>query len=221
MNIKAKTPFRFYTQATLPELTGLKAYNLEQLLSLIKTVPESCLFYHTHRFVKEHLYLSPEPPNDFAYWIGTILGDATLAEAVSSIDIVKLSSLEEIRGKLAGAVARHLEANPQARQRFSAEQESFHFVKAVSFVFPVNREAADLAEFAGHLKAVTVDSLYFHMFSARLRLKKDDNDFSRWLRDAVGDEAAARRISRLDPYTLTAEGLRNTLVNIIERSVAA
>ena len=36
---KAKEPFRFYTQTHIPELTGLKASNLQELLDLIKTVP--------------------------------------------------------------------------------------------------------------------------------------------------------------------------------------
>ena len=58
---KAKEPFKFYTQLHIPELTGLKAANLQELLDLIKTVPGSVIYHHTHRFLQQHQYLSPEP----------------------------------------------------------------------------------------------------------------------------------------------------------------
>ena len=79
---KAKEPFKFYTQVSIPELTGLKASNLQDLLDLIKTVPGSVIYYHTHRFLQQHQYLSPEPPNDFAYWITGILGEEELGGGV-------------------------------------------------------------------------------------------------------------------------------------------
>lgn len=59
--------FRFYTKSNLTELTGLKAVNLTELLELIRAMPGSCIYHHTHRFLIQHQYLSPEPPNDFAY----------------------------------------------------------------------------------------------------------------------------------------------------------
>ncbi|MEW6680837.1 MAG: DUF5752 family protein, partial [bacterium] len=60
--IKAKEPFRFYTRLHLSELTGLKASTLSQLVELIKQVPGSCIYHHTHRFLQQHQYLSPLPP---------------------------------------------------------------------------------------------------------------------------------------------------------------
>lgn len=72
--MKQKESFRFSTQGSIPELTGLKAANLQQLLDSVKTVPGSVIYHHTHRFLLQHQYLSPEPPNDFAYWITGILG---------------------------------------------------------------------------------------------------------------------------------------------------
>jgi len=60
--IKAKEPFRFYTRLHLSELTGLRAATLQQLLELIRKVPGSSIYHHTHRFLQQHQYLSPEPP---------------------------------------------------------------------------------------------------------------------------------------------------------------
>ncbi|HCD38372.1 MAG TPA: hypothetical protein DEQ77_06580, partial [Candidatus Omnitrophica bacterium] len=65
---KAKEPFRFFTRLHLTELTGLRASILSQFLSLIKEVGGASIYHHTHRFLQQHQYLSPEPPNDFAYW---------------------------------------------------------------------------------------------------------------------------------------------------------
>ena len=57
-------------------------------------------------------------------------------------------------------------------------------------------------------------SLYFHIFEARVRLKKADNDFSCWLRD-LGYKELAEKISKIDPYTHTLEGLRQKIINFV------
>ena len=49
---KAKQSFRFYTRLHLSELTGLRASTLSQLLELIKKVPGSSIYHHTHRFFR-------------------------------------------------------------------------------------------------------------------------------------------------------------------------
>ena len=87
--VKAKEPFRFYTRLHLSELTGLRATTLRQLLGLIKKVPGSCIYHHTHRFLQQHQYLSPEPPNDFAYWVTEVLGEDELGERLASIDTMQ------------------------------------------------------------------------------------------------------------------------------------
>ena len=71
---KAKEPFKFYTSFHLSELTGLRAATLSQLAGLLKEVSGSCIYHHTHRFLQQHQYLWPEPPNDFAYWVSEVLG---------------------------------------------------------------------------------------------------------------------------------------------------
>lgn len=220
-NLKARETFHFNTRLSISELTGLKAHNLQQLLDHLKEVPGSCIFHHTHRFLQHHLYLSPEPPNDFAYWVANSLGDDRLAEALASIDIVRLESIRIIREKIISTIEDYLKANTQARQRFASENEAFYFVKSVSFVFSTNKTANDLAEFAEQFKTVTMDSIYFHMFEARLRMELGDNDFSRWLAESVGDKALAEKISSLDPYTCTADDLRRNILKPIERRLAA
>ncbi|MEW6101385.1 MAG: DUF5752 family protein [Candidatus Omnitrophota bacterium] len=219
--IKAKEPFRFFTRLHLSELTGLRAANLSQLLELIKAVPGSCIYHHTHRFLQQHQYLSPEPPNDFSYWVTGILGEDELGERLSSIDTVQYSTIRELRDKIIETIENYLKEAPVSKLKFAREGDEFHFVKSVSFIIPTNYLAYDLREFADILKMITIDSIYFHIFEARLRLEKGTNDFSNWIETNLADKYLAERISRLDPYTRTMEDLRATLITIIENRVSA
>jgi len=216
---KAKEPFRFYTRLHLTELTGLRASNIEQLLNLIREVPGSCIYHHAHRFLQQHQYLSPEPPNDFAYWITEILGEDELGERLASIDTIRFSNIRSLREKIIETINGHLENSPSSKLKFSREGEEFHFIKSVSFILPTNYVANDLKEFTDILKKITIDSIYFHIFEARLRIEKKTNDFSNWIENSVGDKKLADRISSLDPYTQTLEDLRKTLVRMIEAKI--
>ncbi|MEE9590909.1 MAG: DUF5752 family protein, partial [Thermodesulfobacteriota bacterium] len=63
---RASQPFRFCTRLNLVELTGKRAGNTAELLKRIEEVEDAVIYHHTHRFLQQYLYLSPEPPNDFA-----------------------------------------------------------------------------------------------------------------------------------------------------------
>ncbi len=219
--IKAKEPFRFYTRWNLSELLGIKASNLGQLLEHIKDVPGSCIYHHTHRFLQQHQYLSPEPPNDFAYWVREVLGDDELGERLASIDTIQYKTIRSLREKIIETIEEYLRHNPRANLRFAGEDEQFHFIKSVSFIAPTNDVATDLKEFAEALRKVTVDSIYFHIFEAHLRLEKGTNDFSNWLETSLLEEGLAKKISRLDPYTYTLDGLRKTILKIIDKKLAS
>jgi hypothetical protein len=216
---KAIEPFRLYTSLHLSELTSAKASNITELLELIKTLSGSCIYQHTHRFLQLHQYLSPEPPNDFAYWVSKILGETELGEKLASIDIIRFSTIRSLRENIIDTIEKHLKDSPLTSLKFAHPGAEFHFMKSVSFIFPTNHIAHDLRELADILKKITIDSIYFHMFEARLRLEKGDNDFSIWIRTAVDNKKLADKISHLDPYTYTMEDLRKRLINLIERSI--
>jgi len=218
--IKAKEPFRFCTRLHLSELTGLRATTLGQLLALIKEVSGSCIYHHTHRFLQQHQYLSPEPPNDFAYWVTEMIGEDELGEKLASIDTMQYSTIRSLREKIAQTIEEHLKENPLAKLRFARSREEFHFIKSVSFILPTNYTAYDLKEFVQILKKITIDSIYFHIFEARLRLEKPTNDFSLWIENSLGDKELGDAISSFDPYTRTLEDLRNTLIKIIEKRIS-
>jgi len=214
---KAKNPFRFYTRQHLSELTGRKAANLQELLSIIKQVSGSCIYHHTHRFLQIHQYLSPEPPNDFAYWVSETLNEDVLGEKLASIDTIQFPTIRSLRQKVVKTIEAHLKKHPASKKKFADEAKEFHFVKTVSFVLPTNHVANNLQEFAEILKTVTLDSIYFHIFEARLRLEKMTNDFSFWIGTSIGDEELAAEIGHLDPYTRTMDDLRKTLIKCVEK----
>jgi len=217
--LTAKEPFRFFTRLHLTELTGLRAATLGQLADLIKTVPGASIYHHTHRSLQQHQYLSPEPPNDFAYWVSEALGEDELAERLASIDTVSFVHISELREEIAATVERYLETSPLAKLKFARQGQEFHFMKTTSFVLPTNYTADNLKEFAEALKKITIDSIYFHVFEARLRLEKGTNDFSFWVGTCLEDKQLADEISRLDPYTFTMEELREELVWLVQRRV--
>lgn len=216
---KAKEPFKFYTQVSLPELTGLKASNLQELLDLIKTVPGSVIYHHTHRFLQQHQYLSPEPPNDFAYWITGILGEEEVGEALYSIDTIQYTTIRELRDEIVRTIENYIVRYPRSLQKFATPGEELHFVKSVSFIFQTPYTASDLKEFQAVLQRVTINSIYFHMFEARLRIGQGTNDFSNWLEDSLSEKKLANKIASLDPYTHTMENLRIRLIKLIEKRI--
>ncbi|MFA5146837.1 MAG: DUF5752 family protein [Candidatus Omnitrophota bacterium] len=216
---KAKEPFVFYTRLHLSELTGRKASNLKQLVDIIRVMPESSIYHHTHRFLQQHQYLSPEPPNDFAYWVTSVLGEEKLGEMLASIDTVQFTTIRELQEKIISTIERYLISNPAAAGRSVHKNEEFHFMKSVSFILPTQYAATDLAEFVGILKKADLDSIYFHIFEARLRLGKKTNDFSNWIETSLGNKELANKILKLDPYTYTLEDLRKTIIQIAEKSI--
>jgi hypothetical protein len=214
---KASSDFRFYTRLNFKQLTGLKASNLSELTDILGKASDSVIYYHTHNFLEEHHYLTPEPANDFALWVGDVLGYEVLGERLASIDAFDYPSLDSLKTRLIGVINDFRENNPD--DRIAPEGEAFHFIRSKIVILPTKYIATDLREFIEVLKKVTIDSIFYHIFEARLRLKKGSNDFSAWIEDCLGEKELADKIARLDPYTYTLESLRNTIITIVENHV--
>jgi len=208
--------FHFYTQYHLVEMLGLKARNPVELLEGIKTVPASSIYYHTHRFLQQHHYLSPEPPNDFAFWLMDILHLNRLGEEFLSIDTVRYCNLQDLRKTFQDLLEDHISKDGTNADCLPGFE--FHFLACKTLVLPMPYVANNLMEFAEILKKVSIRALYFHMFEARMRLGVPDNDFSQWLR-GIGEVGLADEISRLDPYNMTLESLRRKLIRMVVNHV--
>jgi hypothetical protein len=209
---KADHSFRFGTLWSMVELTGLFARDFKELACHLKTVPGSVIYYHTHHYLKQHQSLSPEPPNDFAYWATQVLGETSLGERLASIDTIRYSSIRALREKIISVIESDLQSTKDMRR--APEGQEFCFMKSRSFIVPTPYEVWDLREFASAISKVSVLSLYHHMFEARLRLGRGTNDFSNWLENELDEKSLALSISRLDPYTQTLENLRAQILKL-------
>jgi small-conductance mechanosensitive channel len=214
---KAKQPFHFFSRVHLTELTGLKASNLRELVDILRTAPDTIIYYHTHHFIEEHHYLTPEPSNDFALWIEEALGDEVLAERLASVDTFEFTNLASLRDRLVGIMDEYLLHTTNTRQVVPGRE--FHFLKSISAILPTPYIAHDLREFAETLRRITSGSIFFHVFESRLRLGKGLNDFTVWLADSLDETELSKEIGRLDPYTYTLEGLRSSLIQLIEKRI--
>jgi hypothetical protein len=205
-------PFYFKTKLDQTLLLGIKARNVQGLLEGLRHVPDSSVYYHTHRFLEQHHFLSPEPPNDFAYWISEELGDDVLGEQLSSVDIIQFRTIGQLREKLITTLENYLDS--AERLSFSPAGQEFHFMASRAFVFPTGHVAHDLREFPDELGRVSINSIYYHVFDAKLRLEQGDNDFSEWFL-SLGKPELADRLRTLDPYAHTLEGLRKRIIAMV------
>jgi hypothetical protein len=94
----AERPVPLSSSLTL--LTNRRARNVAELLGHVREVPGSSIYFHTHHFLIQHHYLSPEPPNDFAYWVSNVLGEDRLGEQLAAIDIIQFRKLAVLRERI-------------------------------------------------------------------------------------------------------------------------
>ena len=208
-------PFRFSTTLNLTLLTNRRAHDLAEMLGHLRAVPGSVIYHHTHHFLVQHQYLSPEPPNDFAYWVTNALQEDRLGEQLAAIDLIEFRTIRALRERIIAVIESYL--NERQQLRTAPEGEEFHFREAVSFIVPTALVARNLTEFADCLEQIGFGSLSLHFFDARLRLETGDNDFSEWLAKGLGEAELGRAIAGLDPYTYTLDGLRKEVIRLVRR----
>lgn len=211
-------PFNFCTERRLVALTGLKATNLGQLLRMLRDVPGSSIFYHTHHSYLSHHFETPAFTNDFALWVSEALLEERLGEKLAAIDLLAFTSIRQLRG----AVISTIEADLVAYRRPAREcppGDEFHFCRSKSFIMPTGLTAANPTEFFAVMPRVTNVSLFFHFLEARLRLERPTNDFSQWLAWRGKDQLAAA-IDKLDPYAVSLDDLREQIIDLGKRGGA-
>lgn len=213
-------PFQFYTSLILQESTGLRAATLKTLVRLLREVPDTSIYHHTHYFLLQHHYLTNEPSNDFAYWVREILGEKPLGELLASIDILEHPTLESLREVLASTIEQYLRDVPTSGMRFVSEGGEFFFLKATHVVMPTSYHATTLAQFADCLERVSIHTLYYHIYDARLRLGRKTNDFAIWLDEQLGLDDLGRRVAEIDPYSHTLEAVRARMLAMIREEGA-
>jgi hypothetical protein len=215
---RAQAPFYFNSGAHLLRIVRERADNLQELLESIRSSCDACIFQHTFQTLEEHHFIREGFSNDFSHWAFAACNEIELAERLAAIDVRDFTSIAALRERLIALIDEYLRKNPRAATR--AATEPFYFMAADLVVAPTPYSASTLKEFAEGLRKVSIHSIYYHFIDARLRLKLNNNDFSVWLEKELGLPDAAERLTRIDIYTSTLEGVRRNILKVIEGEMA-
>jgi hypothetical protein len=211
------TEFKFIGCIEIKELLGQKADNAIQLLELMEDVHPDSIYYHMHSYFLRHVYLSGPFPNDFANWAAIELRDSVLGEKLANVSFSPEKSLEDVRMDLVETIDRHLSG---VRFVSSVSQGTpFHFMKSEIVEVPLGKDAGDLSGFIDVLQDVHASALYYHIFEARIRVRKGRNDFSIWLDDILGYQQLAERIEGIDFYMFSLERLRSKILDLCRQEL--
>jgi hypothetical protein len=205
--------FVFATAAELVEITGRRARNLHQFLTLLREAEPASIFHHTYQTLREHHLLVERYPNDFADWVHAACGEAALAERLAGIDLRAHRSLRSLQEAFVAIVDGYLTETPAARTR--PARDPFDLCSAISVVTSTGDRAATLAEFREVIGRCSTATLHHHFVTARLRLDLASNDFSAWLVSAHDRADLADRLDRIDFVMQTLEGVRADILRVL------
>lgn len=214
----ARAPFYFNSAAHLLRISRDKAMNLQELLEAVRTCSDACIFQHTFQTLEEHHFIREGFSNDFSHWAFSACNEVQLAERLAALDVREFTSIDALRERLVHIIADYLQKNPRAATRMA--MEPFYLMASELVVVPTPYVARNLDEFAEGLRKVSVHGIYYHFIDARLRLKLNNNDFSVWLEQELDMGQAADRLNRIDIYTSTLEGVRRSILRVIETEIA-
>ncbi len=212
---EVKEPFEFKQCVSILKSTGKKAKNLHELRDAISVVSDESIFHHTYQyFLKGHIL---EYTNDFAHWAGESLEERALAEHLSNIDPYAFKSIDDLRQELLNVIDSYLENFPEPREAMAGDD--FYFNETITLTFPVGIRSKNLAEFLIAIKYIDAAAIYYHFYEARVRLGVDD--FSKWLEDSMGKKGLAGKIRAIDPFMHSIEGIRDHIIEAVEKEVRA
>ena len=212
-------PFRFYECTALVRMTGRRASDIVEFLEIIRNVSPESIFHHMHQyFLKPHVR-PPEYPNDFAVWVAYALEGKSLAEGLANLNPFEFSSIEDIRQEIIRIIMDYLKNYPPPRPVLPGGE--FFFNEGITLVIPTDFQAENLEEFLRALKEVDGSSIYFHFYEAKLRLGKEQDDFSRFFEECLSCGELARRIKSLDPYMYSTEVLRSKIIGLVEGALSS
>ncbi len=210
--------FRFLGCSEIQEILGKQAEDERTLAELLEEVPLDSIYFHTHSFFLRHRFIERTYPNDFAEWVGEQVRDHVLAERLSVVDPFEYSSLEALREDLVSLIDDHLSGLATVpRAGFGTP---FYFSRSRILEIPTGWEARTLREFRAAIAEVDVSVIYFHVFESHLRLQREENDFSAWIRTGLQLPELAGRMRALNPYLGSLERLRSSLLTMCDDQLA-
>jgi hypothetical protein len=210
--------FRFIACSEIREMLGKQAEDERDLAELLEEVPLDSVYFHTHGYFLRHRFIERTYPNDFAEWVGEQVRDHVLAERLSVVDPFDFKSLEALREELISILDDHLSGLPSVPR--AGLGAPFHFNRSRILEVPTGLETRTLREFRDAISEVDTSAIYFHIFEAHLRLQREENDFSAWIRSSLNLPSLADRIKALNPYLGSLERLRSSLLTVCDEELA-
>ncbi len=214
---KAEHPFVFVGCWELREMLGRSARDEQQLLEAIEEIPLDSIYYHTHSFFLRHKYIAGPYPNDFATWAAIQVRDRVLGEKLGILDPFEFDNLEALRIEIVAILEEHL-SQFQITPRVTYG-EPFYFMQSRIIEVPTDLQAWTLTEFREDLAMVDVGSIYYHTFEAIVRLGRKKNDFARWIEDQLYLPGLAQKLSQIDPYMTSLEGIRHRMIQLCDQEL--
>jgi hypothetical protein len=213
------TVFQFSSSASLEQLTGRKAFSLDELLDMVKTCSDSSIFYHTFSaFLKMREAQIPFN-SDFAIWVAHQLNEAGLAERLRALDLTEHTTIQSLRFNLVRIIEAYKEEKPRSFSKTA--DEPFYLYDVMRIVYLTDKFAYDLKSLRDLLKEISIYSIYFHFIESRIHARRQSDDLSFWIEDALKLPELAKRIKRIDISVYTIEGLRSKIVEVINAYLSA
>ena len=207
--------FIFTQCVNIIKATGKKAADIHELRVIIADISEESIFHHTCQyFLKEHVL---EYTNDFAHWAGESLEERSMAEHLSNIDPYEYRNMPGLRNELLRVIDDYTKKFPEPRRAIPGDE--FYFNETVTLTFPVGIRAQNLAEFLLGIRFIDAQSIYYHFYEARMRLRNGVDDFYLWMEQVLGKRELAERIRAIDPFMHHIEGIRDFIVTAVEKEV--
>ena len=209
-----KKKFVFYSYLSIPRYAGVKASDIGEFYEALNKVSLSVIFYHLFHILYRKNVLQIDYINDFAHWIWKTVGEQDLAEELSVFDPLRIKSLKWAKNEIQKTVKKFLASDRRLKRVYRGEE--FYFMESVSFVKPLEISAENEKDFFEKIRLVGIETIFFHLIEARLRLKRFTNDFSEWLETTCGRGDLANRISSINPYNHTLFEIKDMLEKIGE-----
>lgn len=207
--------FQFLSSASLEKLTGRNADNLEDLLRLIKTCPDSSIFYHTFSAFRKMREVKVPYNSDFAIWVSVELNEKDLAEKLMAIDLSEYDTVKSLKDRLIEIIESHRVQKPAAFEKRA--DEPFYLYDVIRIVYVTDKFAYDLKSFRELLENISIDSLYFHFIESRLNTHLLTDDFSTWIEKSLNMPELANMIRKIDINVYTLEELNSRIVELIDQ----
>ncbi|MBA7609450.1 hypothetical protein ES703_16641 [subsurface metagenome] len=210
-------PFQFFTEQGIVYYSGYKADNLKALLTGLRGVPSSSIFYHLYHSLLRRHFTTTDYMNDFAQWVWGGARQKTLGEKLASFDPLEFTRLRDARARLIEIVDAYV-GETEYFLRVSEEQ-AFYFLCMKSFVYPLGVQASSLPELMQALRVVSPQSIFYHLIESRLRLREPSNDLSDWLKTQLDMPDLAATINTFSPYEYNLEELRNKIIAVVQDAI--